>query len=178
MSEQTSIDQTSSEVTYVTSVRTKYIIVGIIVVLSFFAAYGFASVRSGGQDIASAQGQSVYPAVNGGAYAEGEGEGGCCCGGDSEPIEASTVMAGDIQTIDINADGSFDPNIINATAGVPIELRIGQGSGCMAEFMFPEFDVFEDLTQGGAVVQLPALQPGEYSFSCGMEMVFGTLVVQ
>ena len=88
-------------------------------------------------------------------------------------------MAGDIQTIDIGvADGTFDPNTIYATAGVPIEFTIGEGSGCMAEFMFPEFDVFEDLTQGGAVVHLPAMQPGEYSFSCGMEMVFGTLIVE
>ena len=171
-------EQTSNEEVYVTSVRTKYIIVGVIVVLAFFTAYGFASLRSGGQNIATAQGQSAYPAVYGDGYAEGEGEGGCGCGGNSEPIEASTVMAGDIQTIDISADGSFDPNIINATAGVPIEFRIGQGLGCMAEFSFPEFGVLEDLTQGGAVVQLAALQPGEYPFSCGMEMVFGTLVVQ
>ena len=176
-------EQTSNEEVHVTSARTKYVLVGVIVLLAFFAAYGFASARSGGQEIASAQGQGVYPAVNDSGYAEGEGgcgegEGGCC-GGSSEPIEASTTMAGDVQTMDISiADNTFDPNTIYATAGVPIEFTIGEGSGCMAEFMFPEFDVFEDLTQGGAVVQLPAMQPGEYSFSCGMEMVFGTLVVE
>jgi plastocyanin domain-containing protein len=48
----------------------------------------------------------------------------------------------------------------------------------MAEFSFPAFDVFEDLTNGGAVVELPALDPGTYEFTCGMQMVGGTLVVQ
>ena len=48
----------------------------------------------------------------------------------------------------------------------------------MAEVVFPEFGIFEDLTQGGVVITLPALEPGEYRFSCGMQMVFGTLVVE
>ena len=86
---------------------------------------------------------------------------------------------GGVQVIDIDvSNNTFAPNIIFATAGTPIEFRISEGAGCMAEFSFPEFNVYADLTQGGAVVELPALDPGEYSFSCGMEMVFGTLVVQ
>lgn len=48
----------------------------------------------------------------------------------------------------------------------------------MAEVMFKDFNVFEDITNGGATIDLPALDPGEYTFSCGMEMVFGTLVVE
>ena len=76
------------------------------------------------------------------------------------------------------SDNYFDPNIIVAQAGTPITLNFGEGAGCMAEVQFADSPVFEDLTSGGATVELPALEPGEYGFSCGMEMVFGTLVVQ
>jgi plastocyanin domain-containing protein len=94
-------------------------------------------------------------------------------------VEASTIVEGDAQFVDVNvSDNYFDPNIITAQAGVPITMNLGEGQGCMAEFSFPAFNVFEDLTDGGAVVELPALDPGAYEFSCGMEMVFGTLVVQ
>ncbi len=89
------------------------------------------------------------------------------------------MLEGDTQWLDVNvSEGYFDPNVIVAQAGTPITLNFGEGSGCMAEVMFEDFDVFEDLTSGGATVQLPALETGQYTFSCGMEMVFGTLVVQ
>ena len=48
----------------------------------------------------------------------------------------------------------------------------------MAELLMKDFAIYRDLTQGGSIVELPALDPGEYGFSCGMEMVFGTIVVQ
>ncbi|MRR38035.1 ATPase [bacterium] len=83
-----------------------------------------------------------------------------------------------IQRISIDVSkGYFDPTVIRATAGIPLELTFGEGSGCMAQVAFPDFDILKDLTRGGAVVELPALEPGEYGFSCGMSMVFGSLVV-
>jgi len=36
----------------------------------------------------------------------------------------------------------------------------------------------EDLTAGPKTVKLAALEPGTYAFSCGMEMVFGKIVVE
>ncbi|MDP2182742.1 MAG: hypothetical protein Q8K99_09265 [Actinomycetota bacterium] len=42
----------------------------------------------------------------------------------------------------------------------------------------PSWVYFEDLTRGGATVNLKALDPGTYGFSCGMEMASGTLVVE
>jgi Cu+-exporting ATPase len=89
-----------------------------------------------------------------------------------------TQLESNGQWIDVNvSDNYFDPNIIVAKAGVPITINFGEGQGCMAEVMFEDFPVNEDLTTGGAVVELPALDPGEYGFTCGMQMVAGTLVV-
>jgi plastocyanin domain-containing protein len=36
----------------------------------------------------------------------------------------------------------------------------------------------EDLTSGPKTVKLGALQPGTYTFACGMNMVSGTIVVK
>lgn len=88
-------------------------------------------------------------------------------------------VAGDIQRIGVDlSQGFYDPTVIEAKAGVPLEITFGQGQGCLAAVLFPAFGIQQDLTNGGAVVKLPAMQPGEYEFSCGMKMVFGKIVVR
>ena len=58
--------------TYNTSSRTRYIIVGVIVVLAFFAAYGYSSAQANSQQAPLYATDGVTPAGYGGAYAEGE----------------------------------------------------------------------------------------------------------
>ena len=90
-----------------------------------------------------------------------------------------TVSDGSVQSIAIDlSEGFFNPNVIYVEAGVPLVIEFGEGQGCMAEVMFSEFGILEDVTDGGAVIELPALEIGEYGFSCGMEMVFGVLVAR
>jgi len=92
---------------------------------------------------------------------------------------ASTVLGDGIQKVAVDlSKGYYDPTVIEAKAGVPLEIAFGQGQGCLASVLIPAFNVNQDLTSGGAVVKLPAMEPGEYQFSCGMEMVFGKIVVQ
>lgn len=170
-----------SDGSYSASSRTKYLLLGIIVVLVAVLAYGITqtSASAGDQDagdVATAQG---------GAQGAGECGGGACAdcetGGEAAggPIVASTFLEDDHQWIDVNASGEyFDPNVIVAAAGTPIKINFGQGTGCMTEVMFYDFPVQEDLTSGGAIVDLPALEPGEYAFACGAEAVFGMLIVQ
>lgn len=105
-----------------------------------------------------------------------------CCGGGSapaEPIEEAAVIEGGVQRITIDlSKGYYDPNRIILAAGVPTELTFGRGSGCTSEVFSPELDFYADLSRGPVTVKLDALEPGEYEFSCGMEMVFGTVVVR
>lgn len=175
--------QDVTDVRHVALSRTKYMAVAVAVVLAFFAAYALASGRSGSAAQASTAGVSVEG--NGGVAACDPAVdpavcGGDCCGsGPSVPIEGSAAVEGDLQLIHVDVSaGYFDPNVIRVTAGIPIELTFSEGSGCMSEVMFKDFAVFESLTDGGAVIELPALEPGEYEFSCGMGMVFGTLAVE
>jgi plastocyanin domain-containing protein len=86
---------------------------------------------------------------------------------------------GAVQRISVDlSTGAYEPSVITAKAGVPLEITFGQGSGCLASVLVPDFGIDQDLTQGGAVVKLPAMKAGEHQFSCGMQMVFGSIVVK
>lgn len=88
-------------------------------------------------------------------------------------------MSDGVQRIDVDlSKGYYSPNQIVLQEGVPAEITFGQGSGCTAQIMSKDLGFFEDLSAGPKTVKLPTLAPGEYAFSCGMEMVFGKIVVQ
>jgi hypothetical protein len=93
--------------------------------------------------------------------------------------EGTATIASGTQSIGIDVSkGFYDPTIVHVKAGVPVKLKFGQGQGCLARVLIPDFNIDQDLTQGGATVELPALSAGEYGFSCGMRMVFGKIVAQ
>jgi hypothetical protein len=94
-------------------------------------------------------------------------------------VEGTAVAAGVVQRISVDlSSGAYVPTVIHAKAGVPLEIGFGPGSGCLSRVLVPDFGIAQDLTQGGAVVKLPAMKAGEYQFSCGMHMVFGKIVVR
>ena len=113
---------------------------------------------------------------------------GCACCGSSapteggvtgDPVEGAAAVNGGTQAISVDlSKGYYEPNVIILKAGVPAEITFGQGSGCTGQVMSKDLNFFEDLTAGPKTVKLPALDAGEYSFSCGMEMVFGKIVVK
>jgi plastocyanin len=98
---------------------------------------------------------------------------------DSGAPTGAAKLEGDVQRIAVDlSQGFYDPTIIEAKAGVPLEIAFGQGQGCLSAVLVPSANVNQDLTSGGAVVKLPPMQPGEYEFSCGMHMVYGKIVVK
>ena len=97
----------------------------------------------------------------------------------SGAAEGTAEASGAVQRIAVDLSrGVYDPAVIHAKAGVPLEITFGQGQGCLARVLFPDFGIDQDLTSGGAVVELPAMKAGDYQFSCGMRMVFGKVVVR
>ncbi len=80
-------------------------------------------------------------------------------------------------TVDIG-DNGYEPSVVHLKAGAPSVLTVGVGEGCAAGFRIPSLGISADNSRAPVSVELPALAPGEYAFSCGMEMVFGTLLVR
>jgi hypothetical protein len=157
----------------------RWAIVGAIVLLVFFTTYQLATA---GSQVPTAEDGRV--ATQAGYAGDGTNaaaaDGGCeCCGTSSDgPVEGFTTDAGGVQVVEVDVTDGFAPNVIRATAGVPMEITFGQGSGCMAEVMSADLDFYEDLQSGPRTIALPALEAGEYGFSCGMQMVFGAIIVE
>jgi len=158
---------------------TKMIIIAVFIVGAFLLSYNFAAAQSRGT--ADALGSNAALAT-GGVTPSGAGSsaGGGCCGGGGPAVEGATTVAGDVQTIAVDTSaGTFNPGLIRAKAGVPIEITFSQSpGGCLSGVVFPDFNIGEDLTGGAKTIKLPALQPGEYQFFCQMQMVSGTIVVE
>ena len=175
------------------------VIIAALVVAAFLGAYKFASARSaqGATPSAAVAAQgAVAVAPSGGTAgggsccggASGAG-GGSCCGGSGSgaaaksgvtgaPVEGKAQVSGGVQAIAVKVGTTYSPNIIKLKAGVPAEITFGQGGGCTAQVVSSDLGFSEDLSAGPKVVQLPALKAGTYSFSCGMGMVFGKIVVE
>lgn len=83
-----------------------------------------------------------------------------------------------VQRLTVHVTDGYEPDRIIVAAGIPVELTFTEGHGCLGRVVFDGLGVEADLEQGGAVVSLPALEPGEYPFSCGMHMVHGALVAE
>ena len=89
------------------------------------------------------------------------------------PVEV--VMS---QRVRIEVTDGYDPADIVVSAGIPLEITFSEGHGCLASVVFESLGIEADLTDGGAVVTLPALEPGVYAFSCGMHMVHGSVTAE
>ena len=95
------------------------------------------------------------------------------------PESAGTAQDnGGVQKISIAVSNVYTPNVVNLKAGVPAELTFTGGQGCTTTVHSQQLGFSEDLSTGPKTVKLNALQPGTYQFSCGMDMVFGKVVVQ
>jgi hypothetical protein len=141
-------------------------LLGVAVVTAAFAASIYAARTS--------------PAVT--AATETAACTGCESAGEARyeaPTVGTAVVQGDVQTIAVDVSGGyFDPTVIELAAGVPAEITFSEGRGCLAGVIFEQFGIVQDLTDGGATVSIPPLEPGEYPFSCDMQMVYGALVVR
>lgn len=157
----------------------RYIIIGAIILAAFVGSYGLAVAKAGRVRVQ----QSAAAAAVGTTSQQAAGGAACACcggsGGSSTPIEGTAALDGGVQKISVDlSTGSYDPNVIKLKAGVPAEITFGQSSGCTAVVESSDLGFSEDLTRGPVTVKLPALDPGTYSFNCGMEMVFGSIVVE
>ena len=91
------------------------------------------------------------------------------------------VASGDMQQVRVLVKGGYSPALVRARTGVPLRMvfdRQEEGD-CSARV------VFADLAQSAylapyaeTTVDVLLDRPGEYGFSCGMNMIHGTLLVE
>lgn len=175
------------------------VMIVVLVLVAVFGAYKFASAQAGQAPTASSDqavagggaASAAAPADQAGTAGDQAGAAGaspaCACCGTGAPTEggvtgprtegAATVEGG-VQRIAVDVGSVYTPNAIKLKAGVPAEIMFSQAQGCTQIVESAELGFSEDLGSGPKAVKLKGLQPGTYAFSCGMQMVFGQIVVE
>lgn len=99
----------------------------------------------------------------------------------SESTAARDAGAGGALEIDVTVKGGYQPAIIVTKVGQPLRLNFTrrEATPCGEEVVLPEFGKRAHLEQNETVaVEVTPQKPGEYEFTCGMNMYRGKLIVQ
>lgn len=85
-----------------------------------------------------------------------------------------------VREIEVVVEGGYKPKRIEVRQGERVRLRFvrKEHGSCTREVQFPKLGIRRELpTNQPVVIELPALEPGEYEFKCGMNMIKGAVVV-
>src|SRR5918992_992391 len=92
----------------------------------------------------------------------------------------ATAGAGGLQVVDVTVKGGYQPSTIVAKAGQALRLNFTrrESTPCGEEVVLPEFGKRAHLPEGRTVpIEVTPERPGEYEFTCGMNMYKGRLIV-
>ena len=97
-----------------------------------------------------------------------------------EAVSAATGERG-VQEIEVTVRGGYQPSAIMVQAGRPVRLNFTrrEASTCGEEVVLPDFGKRAHLPQDQTVsIEITPARPGEYEFTCGMNMMRGKLIAQ
>jgi plastocyanin domain-containing protein len=89
--------------------------------------------------------------------------------------------AGGVQVVDVTVKGGYQPASIVAEVGRPLRLNFTrrESTPCGEEVVLPEFGRRAHLPEDRTVpVEVTPEKPGEYEFTCGMNMYKGKIIVR
>jgi P-type Cu+ transporter len=88
--------------------------------------------------------------------------------------------AGDSPEVTVVVEGGYSPDVIRARVGRPLRLIFDRRdtSPCTDEIVFPDFGIRRALAANArTVVEIRPEKTGEFTFSCGMNMLHGRILV-
>ncbi len=86
-----------------------------------------------------------------------------------------------IQELTINVNGGYSPDRITVKSGQPVRLNFlrQDPSSCLEKVLLPDFHIAQDLALDRVTpVEFTPEKPGQYLFTCGMNMFRGVVEVQ
>ncbi|WP_179228304.1 cupredoxin domain-containing protein [Leptolyngbya ohadii] len=98
----------------------------------------------------------------------------------SKPKARKAQSQKGIQELDIAVDGGYEPNRIVVQAGQPVRLNFFRKdpTGCLEQVLIPDFRIAKDLPLNKrTAIEFTPQQPGDYPFTCGMNMYRGVIQV-
>jgi plastocyanin domain-containing protein len=99
----------------------------------------------------------------------------------NKPASAQAIVQGTIQAITVTVDGGYEPSHIVVQAGRAVRLNFDRQdpSSCLEEVRLPDFHIAQKLVLHQITpIEFTPDKPGQYEFSCGMNMFRGVVEVQ
>lgn len=99
--------------------------------------------------------------------------------GKHEAVAAKTSESG-VQEIRVMVKGGYDPDVIVVKQGKPVRLDFyrDETASCSEQVIFGDFGIARDLPAFKTTqIQFTPETPGEFTFTCGMNMMRGKLIV-
>lgn len=93
----------------------------------------------------------------------------------------SAVTENNTQRVSVTVDGGYRPSVLMLKKDVLAELQFTRkdSSSCLEEVVFPDFGIREKLPLNKQhVIRFTPDKAGEFTYTCGMNMFFGKVVVQ
>jgi plastocyanin domain-containing protein len=94
---------------------------------------------------------------------------------------AAAVTQGGVQEIKITVRGGYDPDVIVVRQGQPVRLDFyrDETASCSDRVVFGDFGIARDLPAFKTTpIEFTPDKAGEFTFTCGMNMMRGKLIVQ
>lgn len=94
---------------------------------------------------------------------------------------AAQVTDGGVQEVKITVKGGYSPDVVRVKQGRPVRLDFyrDETSSCSEQVIFGDFGIARDLPAFRTTpVEFTPDKPGEFTWTCGMNMLRGKLVVE
>jgi len=100
--------------------------------------------------------------------------------GEREKVAAKVTGSG-VQEVKITVKGGYSPDVIVVKRGVPVKLDFyrDETASCSDQVIFGDFGIARDLPPyKTTAIEFTPEKTGEFTFTCGMNMLRGKLVVE
>jgi len=94
---------------------------------------------------------------------------------------AAQAGTGGVQEVKITVKGGYSPDVVVVKQGRPVRLDFyrDERSSCSEQVVFGDFGIARDLPAFKTTpVEFTPQTPGEFTWTCGMNMLRGKLVVE
>ena len=100
--------------------------------------------------------------------------------GERESVAASLVDSG-VQEVKVTVKGGYSPDVIVVKEKTPVRLNFyrDETASCSEQVVFSDFGIIKDLPSFKTTsVEFTPDRAGEFTFTCGMHMLRGKLIVE